>query len=118
MDTGSRVQCHPCLRCSNQYSPIYNSTNSSTYTRLPCNSEYCIFSQPLNTSCTSSEPCFYHQQYQGVGSIENLSREQPCCSFGRHPGEARICAFGRWKAWLRVELGAGTVCFVLTGSSN
>ncbi|KAK6248759.1 hypothetical protein QUC31_020324 [Theobroma cacao] len=23
-----------------------------------------------------------------------------------HPGEARICAFGRWKAWLRVELGA------------
>ncbi|KAK6236531.1 hypothetical protein SCA6_011868 [Theobroma cacao] len=35
-----------------------------------------------------------------------------------HPGEAKICAFGRWKAWLRVELGAGTVCFVLTGSSN
>ncbi|XP_017982296.1 PREDICTED: aspartic proteinase nepenthesin-1-like [Theobroma cacao] len=80
MDTGSSllwVQCQPCRRCFKQYSPIYDSRSSSTYTILPCTSVYCIYLQPPTASCTSSDPCQYHQQYLNfVDSIGTLAKEQ------------------------------------------
>ncbi|KAK6248168.1 hypothetical protein QUC31_019733 [Theobroma cacao] len=80
MDTGSSllwVQRQPCRRCSNQYSPIYDSRSSSTYKVLPCTCEDCISSKRPNTSCTSSDPCSYRQKYRrGVGSKGNLAKEQ------------------------------------------
>ncbi|OMP03959.1 Peptidase A1 [Corchorus olitorius] len=82
MDTGSSllwVQSRPCQfpQCLN-LSPRYDYTKSSTYTPLPCSSEYCNFDQqPKNIMCTNFVPCFYKTTYvQSVDSRGHLATEQ------------------------------------------
>lgn len=46
MDTGSSllwVRCLPCDKCQKQIGPMFNPSKSSTYTDLPCNSQYCWY---------------------------------------------------------------------------
>ncbi|KAF7148262.1 hypothetical protein RHSIM_Rhsim03G0266700 [Rhododendron simsii] len=65
MDTGSNllwIQCLPCITCFDQLSPIYDPSKSNTYTKLSCNSFYCVF-DPFSENCDSARTCSYYLKY-------------------------------------------------------
>ncbi|XP_016478994.2 protein ASPARTIC PROTEASE IN GUARD CELL 1-like [Nicotiana tabacum] len=69
IDTGSDItwfQCEPCSECYQQTDPIFNPSDSSTYTRLSCESPEC---SALHLSeCSSTGTCLYQVSY-GDGSF-------------------------------------------------
>ncbi|CAL9170827.1 unnamed protein product [Musa hybrid cultivar] len=77
MDTGSDlswIQCKPCSACYSQQEPIFDPSQSSSYTAIPCNSQDC---SQLRSSCSSS--CAYGITYgdgsttSGVYSYDRLT---------------------------------------------
>lgn len=63
-DTGSDLtwtQCVPCDNCYTQHDPIYDPTQSSTYTNISCSSDYC--NELEQSSCSSSSSCLYRVLY-------------------------------------------------------
>ncbi|XP_020587958.1 aspartyl protease family protein At5g10770-like [Phalaenopsis equestris] len=63
-DTGSDLtwtQCLPCDSCYTQNDPLYDPTQSSTFTNISCNSNYCT--QLDQSSCSSTSTCLYQVQY-------------------------------------------------------
>ncbi|KAJ4810687.1 Eukaryotic aspartyl protease family protein [Rhynchospora pubera] len=67
-DTGSDVtwiQCKPCVTaCYSQQEPIFDPTQSSTYSNISCSSNYCA---QLDAQGCSGNSCLYGVQY-GDGS--------------------------------------------------
>ncbi|XVF42751.1 hypothetical protein PTKIN_Ptkin01aG0389300 [Pterospermum kingtungense] len=70
-DTGSDIiwtQCKPCSQCFNQDAPLFDPTQSSTYTTLPCSASQC---RNLDgNSCSSDNSCQYSISY-GDNSFSN-----------------------------------------------
>ncbi|KAJ1391248.1 Xylanase inhibitor, C-terminal [Sesbania bispinosa] len=68
-DTGSDLiwtQCVPCSNCYKQINPLFDPTESSTYTNVPCESELC---HKLDTGvCSPQKSCNYTYAY-GDSSI-------------------------------------------------
>ncbi|OAY63343.1 Aspartic proteinase nepenthesin-2 [Ananas comosus] len=73
MDTGSNLiwtQCKPCVRCFKQPTPMYDRTESSTFSQLGCTTPQCIdLSKYTPTNCTQSA-CQYSYGYAD-GSYTN-----------------------------------------------
>nr|CAD1819274.1 unnamed protein product [Ananas comosus var. bracteatus] len=67
MDTGSNLiwtQCEPCVRCFKQPTPVYNRTESSTFSQLGCTTPQCNdLSKYTTTNCAQST-CQYSYGYQ------------------------------------------------------
>ncbi|XP_028550817.1 aspartyl protease family protein At5g10770-like [Dendrobium catenatum] len=64
LDTGSELtwtQCVPCVNCYYQKNPFFDPTQSSTFTNIPCNSNYCT--QLPRFDCSSTFTCLYEQIY-------------------------------------------------------
>nr|CAD1827052.1 unnamed protein product [Ananas comosus var. bracteatus] len=62
LDTGSDLvwtQCQPCLSCFDQSFPLYDPSQSSTYSRLACSSKLC---QALPLSACHAQ-CLYLYSY-------------------------------------------------------
>ncbi|OAY71916.1 Aspartic proteinase nepenthesin-1 [Ananas comosus] len=62
LDTGSDLiwtQCQPCLSCTNQSFPLYDPSQSATYSPLPCSSKLC---QALPQSACHAQ-CLYLYEY-------------------------------------------------------
>ncbi|ERN19022.1 aspartyl protease family protein At5g10770 [Amborella trichopoda] len=74
VDTGSVLtwlQCRPCIDCHRQSRPIFDPKASSTYSRVSCQSDYCMQSQQaaaVSTGCSDSGACKYEINY-GDGSF-------------------------------------------------
>jgi len=91
LDTGSDLtwtQCKPCSKCYRQPTPIYDPSQSSTYSKVPCTSSLCH--ALLQSSCTSGN-CEYLYEYgdssstQGILSYESFtvsSQSLPNIAFG------------------------------------
>ncbi|KAK4477872.1 hypothetical protein RD792_017137 [Penstemon davidsonii] len=64
-DTGSDIiwlQCQPCVKCFHQNLPLFNPKNSSTYSKVPCNSNACRFFG--RTFCDKNRiNCLYEESY-------------------------------------------------------
>ncbi|KAI0502030.1 hypothetical protein KFK09_016975 [Dendrobium nobile] len=63
-DTGSDLtwtQCVPCVNCYTQKDPLYDPTQSSTFTDILCNSYYCT--QLNRFGCSSTSTCLYEEVY-------------------------------------------------------
>ncbi|XP_028550683.1 aspartyl protease family protein At5g10770-like [Dendrobium catenatum] len=69
LDTGSDItwiQCIPCVHCYTQKNPFYNPTQSSTFTNIPCNTNYCT--QLKRFGCSSNSTCLYETRYADFSS--------------------------------------------------
>ncbi|XP_020691969.1 aspartyl protease family protein At5g10770-like [Dendrobium catenatum] len=80
-DTGTDItwtQCVPCSNCYTQKDPFYDPTQSSTFTDISCNSEYCIDLKKFG--CSSTSTCLYHQEYDD-NSYSNGSFIQDTLTF-------------------------------------
>ncbi|KAK7346200.1 hypothetical protein VNO80_20715 [Phaseolus coccineus] len=66
-DTGSDLiwtQCLPCKQCYNQTAPLFDPSNSKSYTNLPCNSSFCSSRYLLDSpECDQNGSCVYHYSY-------------------------------------------------------
>ncbi|KAK9698187.1 hypothetical protein RND81_08G087500 [Saponaria officinalis] len=67
-DTGSDLtwtQCTPCGSCYRQAEPIFNPTQSSTYSNITCSSELCsaVAAATSASPACSSSTCIYGIQY-------------------------------------------------------
>ncbi|KAH0457347.1 hypothetical protein IEQ34_012662 [Dendrobium chrysotoxum] len=63
-DTGSDLtwtQCVPCVNCYTQKDPLYDPTQSSTFSDILCNSNYCT--QLDRFGCSSTSTCLYQEVY-------------------------------------------------------
>ncbi|CAI9113606.1 OLC1v1014239C1 [Oldenlandia corymbosa var. corymbosa] len=72
MDTGSSItwlQCQPCDPCFFQFGPVFDPSNSSTFSLLPCSSPQCS-SIPNEEKLCSGESCGYTIAY-GDGSDQS-----------------------------------------------
>ncbi|KAI0530822.1 hypothetical protein KFK09_000370 [Dendrobium nobile] len=68
-DTGSDLtwtQCVPCVNCYTQKNPFYDPTQSSTFTDISCNSNYCT--QLNRFGCSSTSTCLYEEEYEDHSS--------------------------------------------------
>ncbi|KAA8520336.1 hypothetical protein F0562_014592 [Nyssa sinensis] len=84
-DTGSDLiwtQCEPCSSCYSQNPPLFDPTNSSTYTDISCNSTECLSLE--QTSCQKS--CQYSVQY-GDQSFSNGDVATETITFGSNTGQ-------------------------------
>ncbi|KAM7485989.1 hypothetical protein LguiA_001999 [Lonicera macranthoides] len=62
--TGSDLtwtQCQPCTHCFKENSPLFNPENSSTYTKVPCNSRPCA--AVTTSTCSANNYCRYNYSY-------------------------------------------------------
>ncbi|GFQ05897.1 protein aspartic protease in guard cell 2 [Phtheirospermum japonicum] len=80
-DTGSDLtwtQCLPCAHCYKQNDPIFNTSASSTYSKISCKSKQCSHLNSFAvTSCYRNATCLYDIQYgDGSDSIGFLSRDK------------------------------------------
>ncbi|GAV74993.1 Asp domain-containing protein [Cephalotus follicularis] len=77
MDTGSSllwVQCLPCIKCSQQFGPLFDPSKSATYAELPCYSQYCRYSP--RGKCNFFNQCSYNQTYlNGAPSVGIIATE-------------------------------------------
>ncbi|KAI0501716.1 hypothetical protein KFK09_016661 [Dendrobium nobile] len=68
-DTGSDLtwtQCVPCVHCYTQKNPFYDSTQSSSFIDIPCNSKYCTELDQFG--CSSTSTCLYKVEYADYSS--------------------------------------------------
>ncbi|XP_074311644.1 aspartic proteinase nepenthesin-1 [Silene latifolia] len=71
MDTGSDLiwtQCKPCEQCFDQPTPVFDPSNSSTFSKLSCSSNLC---QDLPTS-TCDDGCQYMYTYGDYSSTQGV----------------------------------------------
>lgn len=71
MDTGSDLiwtQCKPCKQCYDQPTPIFDPTQSSTFSKLPCSNELCT---SLSTSSCNGD-CEYAYSYGDYSSTQGV----------------------------------------------
>ncbi|XP_071697234.1 protein ASPARTIC PROTEASE IN GUARD CELL 1-like [Rutidosis leptorrhynchoides] len=83
IDTGSDInwlQCEPCMDCYQQTDPVFNPTASTSYTRLPCNSQQC---NSLEMTTCQSNTCLYQVSY-GDGSYTVGDFVTETVSFGKN----------------------------------
>ncbi|CAN4100334.1 unnamed protein product [Withania somnifera] len=81
IDTGSDIswlQCEPCIECYQQMDPIFNPSDSSTYSQLTCGSPECL---ALHNSGCISDSCMYQVAY-GDGSFTQGELATEMVSFG------------------------------------
>ncbi|XP_004297903.1 PREDICTED: aspartic proteinase nepenthesin-2-like [Fragaria vesca subsp. vesca] len=74
LDTGGGLiwtQCLPCLNCYPQRTPMFDSSKSSTYQKLPCSHPFCQGDHPLY-QCVSNE-CVYNINYGGGASTAGIA---------------------------------------------
>ncbi|KAG6637551.1 hypothetical protein CIPAW_11G186200 [Carya illinoinensis] len=70
------TQCEPCTNCYPQAYPIYDSTASISYRKLPCNHPLCQGDSALY-QCVDGE-CVYHYEYgsgettKGIASLDTF----------------------------------------------
>ncbi|CAN0858242.1 Aspartic proteinase nepenthesin-1 [Linum grandiflorum] len=72
VDTGSDLiwtQCSPCTQCYKQPTPIFDPTNSSTFSKLPCSSDLC---SALPQSSCGSDGCDYLYTYGDYSSTQGI----------------------------------------------
>ncbi|XP_058758467.1 aspartic proteinase CDR1-like [Vicia villosa] len=65
-DTGSDltwVQCSPCMNCFPQNTPFYDTTKSSTFSNVQCDSHSCTLLPKEQQLCGKSNECFYSYHY-------------------------------------------------------
>ncbi|KAJ8625545.1 hypothetical protein MRB53_034075 [Persea americana] len=130
LDTGSDLiwtQCKPCTNCYQQTTPIFDPSDSSSYSKLPCSSPLCT---ALPTSMCSSG-CEYLYAYgdysttQGVMASETFtfgSTKVPKIGFGcGDDNEGRgfsqgagLVGLGRGPLSLISQLGSGKFSYCLT----
>ncbi|WCJ39607.1 Eukaryotic aspartyl protease family protein [Euphorbia peplus] len=73
-DTGSHLfwtQCEPCTYRFHQAPPIYNSSASHTYAKLPCNHHFCRYNNSTFT-CQHGE-CVYKLHYMSNSSTAGVA---------------------------------------------
>lgn len=83
LDTGSDInwiQCQPCVDCYQQSDPIFNPTDSNSYSKLSCSSTQCSALQVSSCSRTG-DSCLYQVSY-GDGSYTVGSFATETVSFG------------------------------------
>ncbi|XP_061990852.1 aspartic proteinase nepenthesin-1-like [Rosa rugosa] len=74
LDTGGGLiwtQCLPCLNCYPQRTPMFDSSKSSTYQKLPCSHRFCQGDRPLY-KCVNDE-CVYNINYGGGASTAGIA---------------------------------------------
>ncbi|KAE9593875.1 hypothetical protein Lal_00036390 [Lupinus albus] len=80
LDTGSELvwtQCVPCPNCFKQLNPLFDSTKSSTYTNISCQSDNCH--QEYTGECSPQNTCGYTYAYgdssitHGVLALETIT---------------------------------------------
>lgn len=131
LDTGSDLiwtQCKPCTNCYQQPTPIFDPSDSSSYSNLPCSSSLC---KALPTSMCSTSDCEYLYAYgdysttQGVLASETFtfgSTSIPKIGFGcgdDNEGNgfsqgAGLVGLGRGPLSLISQLGSGKFSYCLT----
>ncbi|KAJ3695925.1 hypothetical protein LUZ60_001302 [Juncus effusus] len=134
LDTGSDLiwtQCQPCLQCFNQPLPLYNPSNSSTFSDLSCDSDLC--KALPNSAC--HKQCLYSYTYgDGSLSVGVLGNESftlgsttvPNIGFGCgflnggifQSNESGIAGFGRGPLSLISQLGYGKFSYCFTSISE
>ncbi|KAJ3695926.1 hypothetical protein LUZ60_001303 [Juncus effusus] len=130
LDTGSDLiwtQCQPCLQCFDQPLPLYNPSNSSTFSDLSCDSDLC---KALPYSACHKQ-CLYSYFYgDGSLSVGILGNEAftlgtttlPNIGFGCGfynggiftSNESGIAGFGRGPLSLISQLGYGKFSYCFT----
>nr|DAD24981.1 TPA_asm: hypothetical protein HUJ06_026445 [Nelumbo nucifera] len=97
-DTGSSltwIQCQPCaISCYQQLEPIFDPSNSSSYSSIPCDSVQC--SQLVGPHpCNSTSKCIYLMKYMGnFTSIGYLGVDTLTISSDVFPGFQFGCSQG------------------------
>ncbi|OAY71920.1 aspartic proteinase nepenthesin-1-like [Ananas comosus] len=132
LDTGSDLvwtQCQPCLSCFNQRFPLYDPSQSSTYSPLACSSKLC---QALPLSACHAQCLYlysYGDQSTTVGTlaseaftfrsannvtVPNLGFGCGFLNGGIFNNESGIAGFGRGPLSLISQLGVGkfSYCFI------
>lgn len=72
MDTGSDLvwtQCKPCEECFDQSTPIFDPSQSSTFSKISCSSDLC---QALPTSTCQDNGCQYLYTYGDYSSTQGI----------------------------------------------
>ncbi|KAL5704316.1 saccharopepsin [Ranunculus cassubicifolius] len=130
MDTGSDLiwtQCKPCVECFKQPTPIFDPTQSSSFSKLPCSSSLC--KSLSNSACDGG--CEYIYGYgdssttQGVLASETFTFDKvsiPKLGFGcgdQNEGSgftqgAGLVGLGRGPLSLVSQLGSGKFSYCLT----
>ncbi|KAF5194296.1 Aspartyl protease [Thalictrum thalictroides] len=130
MDTGSDLiwtQCTPCVECYKQPTPIFDPTQSSSFSKLSCSSKLC--KSLTNSNC--NDGCGYMYAYgdysttQGVMGSETFTFGQvpvPNIGFGcGNDNEGRgftqgagLVGLGRGPLSLVSQLGTGKFSYCLT----
>ncbi|KAJ4753213.1 Aspartic proteinase nepenthesin-1 [Rhynchospora pubera] len=136
LDTGSDLiwtQCQPCLQCFSQPLPLYDPSNSSTFSDISCDSDLC---QSLPHSACHKQ-CMYAYSY-GDGSLTVGSLGSETFTLGStqiqkvgfgcgflnagifRSNESGIAGFGRGPLSLISQLGYGkfSYCFTSFGESK
>nr|CAD1827055.1 unnamed protein product [Ananas comosus var. bracteatus] len=129
LDTGSDLiwtQCQPCLSCTNQSFPLYDPSQSATYSPLPCSSKLC---QALPQSACHAQ-CLYLYDYLDnsftvgtlaseaftFGSANNVTVPNLGfgCGFQNQGNFNGIAGFGRGPLSLISQLGVRKFgyCFI------
>ncbi|XP_074366945.1 protein ASPARTIC PROTEASE IN GUARD CELL 1-like [Apium graveolens] len=83
LDTGSDInwiQCQPCEDCYQQSDPIFNPTDSNSYSKLSCSSTQCSALQ-VSSCSRAGDSCLYQVSY-GDGSYTGGSFATETVSFG------------------------------------
>lgn len=136
LDTGSDLiwtQCQPCLQCFDQPLPLYNPSNSSTFSDVSCDSDLC---QALPRAACHKQ-CMYAYSYgDGSTTIGSLGTETFTlgltevqkvgfgCGFLNtgifQSNESGIAGLGRGPLSLISQLGYGkfSYCFTSLGESK
>nr|BAU03855.1 nepenthesin II [Nepenthes copelandii] len=137
MDTGSDLiwtQCEPCTQCFSQPTPIFNPQDSSSFSTLPCESQYC---QDLPSETCYNNDCQYTYGYgdgsstQGYMATETFTFETSSVpniafgcgdnnqGFGQGNG-AGLIGMGWGPLSLPSQLGVGQFSYCMTsyGSSS
>lgn len=96
------TQCEPCEHCFNQTTPIYSSSNSSSFLKLPCAHNLCKAS--YIHSCNPD--CRYKQRYIGGSSEGVMGTETFTIGNNSVPGIAFGC--GNFNTFV-VSHGSGVV---------
>ncbi|KAK7324262.1 hypothetical protein VNO77_27793 [Canavalia gladiata] len=96
-DTGSDliwVQCSPCKKCTPQKSPLFDPKKSSSFRKVPCDSQPCTLLSQSQRRCGKSGKCEYLYQYgDNSYTIGNLGVES--IGFG-FQGRSQIGTFHKF----------------------
>ncbi|GAB2213081.1 hypothetical protein Droror1_Dr00021099 [Drosera rotundifolia] len=134
MDTGSDLiwtQCQPCTQCFNQTTPIFDPTQSSSFSVLSCSSQFCL---DLQQETCSNNQCQYTygygdgsntQGYMGSETFTFGSASQPNIAFGCGTqnqgfgaGPAGLVGMGGGPLSMPSQLGASQFSYYLPSMND